>query len=569
MKERWPAARLSAVDAVPLQEDLVATARGPLHLLLVAVGLVLLVACVNVANLVLARATGRIHEFAVRSALGSGSRRLVRQMLVESLVLASLGGLMGLALAVVTVTGLQVLGRDAIPRLDEVGFDPVVLGFAALVTLATAVGVRRRAGAAFRSHLSRRCPSSAIPRDGDTRAGTASQRTGGRAARARADTADRRRRAAGELPSSAAGGPRVSRRRCPDVRREPSERSLRCGAARCLSRGAGPPASDHSRGDGGGRDFLSSSHWTAITAGIPPSSAVPRAGTSVARRDGFNIQQRTVSGDIFAALEIPVLAGRTFDARDDASAPLARRGERQLCSSGVSGHAASTASSGSGLRRAAARRSRSSASWATSRSTSTERRRSSSITPIVSSRTTATGRSHTSSQPSFHPSGFSPTCGLRSPVLDPELVVHRAAPMTEVVGRGTRRERFALVLMGAFAGVSLLLADSWSVRCARLRRAPAHAGDRDPDRPRCNRRADTPERVAASQRRPRSGPAGRDSRCTGARALADVARFWNQSLGPANLSGRGSAADDDGPARGVAARTARLESGAKNRDAGS
>ena len=104
--------------------NLVAPARGPLHLLLIAVGLVLLVACVNVANLVLARSTGRVQEFGIRSALGSGSHRLVRQMLVESLVLAGFGGLMGLGVAAVMVRVLHVLGRDAIPRLYEVGFDP-------------------------------------------------------------------------------------------------------------------------------------------------------------------------------------------------------------------------------------------------------------------------------------------------------------------------------------------------------------------------------------------------------------------------------------------------------------
>ena len=119
--------------------------------------------------------------------------------------------------------------------------------------------VRRRAGAPFRSYPSRQRASPAIAvRHRHTRAGTAAQRLGGRAARARADAADRRRRAAGELPSVAASGSRVSRRRCPHVRREPSERPVRCGATRRLSRGAGPPSSDYSRCDRSGRDLVPS-----------------------------------------------------------------------------------------------------------------------------------------------------------------------------------------------------------------------------------------------------------------------------------------------------------------------
>jgi predicted permease len=123
MMERWPRAKSSAIVATPLHEELVAVARGPLHLVFAAVAVVLLLACVNVANLALVRATGRVQEFAVRAALGSSRSRLARQLLIESLVLAFLGGGIGLVLADAGVRVLQALGRDALPRLGHVGLN--------------------------------------------------------------------------------------------------------------------------------------------------------------------------------------------------------------------------------------------------------------------------------------------------------------------------------------------------------------------------------------------------------------------------------------------------------------
>jgi len=122
---------------ISLHDQLVGQIRPALLVFSGAVALVLLIACANVANLLLARATAREREMAVRAALGAGRRRLVRQMLTESLVLAVAGGLLGLALAWWGVQGLKAAAPPTLPRLDEVGLDPVALAFTAIAVLVT------------------------------------------------------------------------------------------------------------------------------------------------------------------------------------------------------------------------------------------------------------------------------------------------------------------------------------------------------------------------------------------------------------------------------------------------
>ncbi len=129
--------RVSASSSSPLHDQLVGQIRPALLVFSGAVALVLLIACANVANLLLARATAREREMAVRAALGAGRSRLVRQMLTESLVLAVAGGLLGLALAWWGVQGLKAAAPPTLPRLDEVGLDPVALAFTAIAVVVT------------------------------------------------------------------------------------------------------------------------------------------------------------------------------------------------------------------------------------------------------------------------------------------------------------------------------------------------------------------------------------------------------------------------------------------------
>ena len=336
---QWPGVRASTLVVHRLKDDLVAPSRRTLQVLLIAVSLVLLVACVNVANIFLVRAMGRSREFAIRRALGSGSARIVRQLLLESLVLAAVGGLLGLALSAWGFRTLRTLGRDAIPRLAEVGFDATVLAFATLITVGAAVGVGMMAAIRF-AHID---PSQTLGAQSRSATGTR------RHAQVRSALAAAQLALALTLLSSAAVlmvsfqrlqgkdlGFRIERVLTFEVSL-PSARynaSRRANFQEELARRLEAIPGVTRAGGTSHLPAIGTRHaWPVRVDSGPLAGTVPRILTGGTDQQAEN---RVVSGDYFAALDIPVLAGRTFSAEDTADVTVARSRQCRLRQTGLS-----------------------------------------------------------------------------------------------------------------------------------------------------------------------------------------------------------------------------------------
>lgn len=322
-----PSPEFHAMVVKSLSEEVVGGIRPALLVLLGAVGFVLLIACANVANLLLARAEARQREIAVRSALGAGRGRLVRQFLTESVLLALLGGALGLLLGYWSLEALLAVNPDSLPRTADIGLELPVLVFTAVVSLLTGLLF----GLAPLLHLSDRVVALAL-RDGGQR----STATAGRQRLRRllvvsevalavilligASLLLRSLAALQQVdPGFDPGGLLTFELHMPESRYPDGEHR-----AAFLDRLAA------------GLESLPGVEGAAAMTGLPPIRDVSANDTDFEGKqpteDGpaFNVDYyQMVHGDYFETMRIPIRQGRGFAASDDAAAtPVAVINER-------------------------------------------------------------------------------------------------------------------------------------------------------------------------------------------------------------------------------------------------
>ena len=302
----------------PLQDEIAGSARRVLWLLQAAVGLVLLVACANLANLLLARAEARRREFAVRTALGASRGRLLRQFTAEGVVLSVLGAALGVALARAGVRTLSVAYPQVLPRLADVAVDPAVLGFTMLVSVLT--------GMAFGLVPLLQVPAAGLGRllkDAGTRGATSARRV-------------RSALVAGEVALAVVlvVGAGLMMRTVLNL----IDVDAGFDRSRLVVFGVALPAATYSTFDRQVQvyqrlvDRLSAMpgvETVSIVSGLPPQRQANAFGTDVEgytpRPDVLDVVDfyQTVTAGYFEAMRIPILRGRPFREGDRTGAPVA------------------------------------------------------------------------------------------------------------------------------------------------------------------------------------------------------------------------------------------------------
>ena len=454
LAREFPTAKNMRTMLVPLKEDVVGSSSRALELMLGAVGLVLLLVCVNIANLMLVRGSERAREFALRSALGAGGSRLARQLLTESITLALVGALAGLAVAAVAMKLLVRLSAGSIPRLADLSLDPRVLAF----SLAAATASALIFGLAPARKVARNRPADVLREQGR------SATSGGTSSRLRSALVVAQVALAFIL-LAAAGALLASLQRLRDV-------PLGVQPANVLAFELSLPAA---RYDSTARALFRERYAAALerlpgvrAAGgitrLPATGAFntwgvdaltgPYAGESGRYMKGSDLaEQRVVSGDYFRAVGIPLLQGRLFDARDDARAPrrvlvshsfaerrfpgtdpLGQRIQTAEVEAEIIGVVGDVALDAEGH----------AAEYVYHAHSQFAGDRNWALTQVVST--------------TMPPAEILPAVRRATAELDPQLVVYRPTTLDDAIGRGTAQRLFTLRVLLAFAGVALFLA---------------------------------------------------------------------------------------------------------------
>ena len=435
----------------PLLEETVGDVKTSLLVLMAAVGLVLLIACANIANLLLARSTERQQEMETRMALGASGWRLARQLLTESVALAFVGGLVGLAITPWVLQGLVAIAAKSLPRAVHTSVDVRVLALAAVVSLATGIlfGLAPALQAARKENFEGL-------KSGRSTEGKRPKRL--RATLVICETALSLLlvAAAGLLlrsfaqilkvdPGFRPDGVLTLRVALPDaVYSKPEQvrgfynelldRVQRLPGVQFAGAVSGLPLS----GQGG------SGTTTIDSQSVPLEDTTPEA------------DQRVVTSDYFKAMGISLVRGRFFDARDSDTAPPVAIVDESLAQTYWPNQDPIGKRLHPGGRQVPA-------PWTTVigvvrhvRNRTLEAR--SRVEVYWPENQRPSGAMTLAVLTSGNPMNLAPTIQREVSAIDPDLPVYRVRTMTEVMGDSLQRRRLALILLGVFAGLALLLA---------------------------------------------------------------------------------------------------------------